>query len=500
VNLERSGASKGDAIVVTEASAKQKPGLSSIDHVVVLMLENRSFDMMLGFLYADEGNVSPAGHPFDGLTGSEFNLDGQGNRVPVSKVAAAQEYAYYTPGADPGERFQDTNVQLFGTSAPGASAQATCSGFVINYAATITYDQNSGRSVLPGTIPTNIMAMFPPAMLPVLSGLARGYAVCDRWFSSVPTMTMPNRAFACAGTSQGHMDDATHSFTVPSIFGLLSKHKVSWGIYGYVAPPLTRTDFPDTTSAPESHFGLFADFKAAATAGMLPAYTFLEPDWAPTGNSQHPNYNVAAGEQLIYDVYSALRKGPGWNKTLLIITYDEHGGCYDHVAPPAGAQPPDHHTSPEFGFDFTRFGVRVPAVLVSPLIAPGTVFRGSGTTPIDHTSILKTVEERWLPASTHLTKRDAAAPSLGDVLTLASPRTDDPLGGVSVPVAPGPSPFGPTSAPSHLQLVQAAAVARLPVPGEQGPVEPQVPRLGTHTEATAFVKQRIQAWKDAHGR
>jgi phospholipase C len=141
---------------------------------------------------------------------------------------------------------------------------------------------------------------------------------------------------------------------------------------------------------------------------------------------------VARGEQLVHDVYYALRNGPNWTGTLLIITYDEHGGCYDHVPPPSGAVPPDA-TAGEFGFDFTRFGVRVPTLLVSPRIVAGTVFRApQNATPFDHTSILKTVERRWnLPP---LTRRDAAAPDLGDVLTLASPRTDDPLAGLTVPV------------------------------------------------------------------
>ncbi len=122
----------------------------------------------------------------------------------------------------------------------------------------------------------------------------------------------------------------------------------------------------------------------------MASYTFLEPSWDATGNSQHPNYNVALGEQLIHDVYYALRNGPAWNQTLLIVTYDEHGGCYDHVPPPSGAVPPDNSVG-EYGFDFKRFGPRVPTVLVSPLIAAGTVFRvPAGAMPLDHTSILKT--------------------------------------------------------------------------------------------------------------
>ncbi len=130
-------------------------------------------------------------------------------------------------------------------------------------------------------------------------------------------------------------------------------------MFGYDEQPLTKADFPDITSADPSHFGLFTDFQAAAAAGTLPAFTFLEPSWSSTGNSQHPNYDVALGEQLIHDTYEALRSGPGWPQTLFVLTYDEHGGCYDHVPPPWGATPPDN-TAGEFGFGFDRFGLRVP--------------------------------------------------------------------------------------------------------------------------------------------
>src|SRR5271163_1999152 len=131
-------------------------------------------------------------------------------------------------------------------------------------------------------------------------------------------------------------------------------------------------------------------------AGTLGAYTFLEPSWGSSGNSQHPNYDVALGEQLIHDVYETLRSGPGWPQTLFVLTYDEHGGCYDHVPPPWGATPPGDGTVGEYGFGFDRFGLRVPTLLISPLIAPGTVYRvPAGSTPLDHTSVLKTVQQRW---------------------------------------------------------------------------------------------------------
>jgi phospholipase C len=442
-------------------------GLSAIEHVVTLMLENRSLDHMLGFLYSAEGNVSPTGQPFEGLTGTESNPDSPGSPVTVFKIEPTTANAYFMPGADPGEGYMATNDQLFGTmSAPASPAQVPAmQGFVNDFAYTLGWESgDSGYSIVSGTTASDIMGCFTPEALPVLSALARGYAVCDYWFSSVPTETLPNRAFVNAGTSQGHMDDNTTTFTSPSIFGTMSNHGLDWAIYGYNAEPLTKSDFTDISSAPESHFGQFTDFQAAAAAGTLPPYTFLEPSWGSSGNSQHPNYNVALGEQLIHDVYEAVRSGPGWPQTLLIITYDEHGGCYDHVPPPSGATPPDNDAG-EFGFDFTRFGVRVPTVLISPLIAAGTVFRvPSGSVPFDHTSILKTLEERWnLPP---LTARDAVAPSVSDVLSLTTPRTDDVLAGVTVPTADSPGPSA--GLPSHLQEVQAELISRRYPAGQSG--------------------------------
>ena len=434
-------------------------GLSSIEHIVVLMLENRSFDHMLGFLYTDQGNVSPAGQPYAGLTGGESNPDSSGQPVTVFRIEPTTPNAYFMPGADPGEGYMATNSQLFGsTNGPASSSDVpTGQGFVKDFAYTLGWQSHShGWTILPGTVASDIMGCFTPQALPVLSALAQGYAVCDHWYSSAPTETLPNRAFACAATSQGHMDDKTRTFTSPSIFGLLGQHGLSWGIYGYDTEPLTMRTFTDIASAAGGTTGKFADFQAAAAAGTLPAFTFLEPAWSATGNSQHPAYDVALGEGLIHDVYETLRAGQAWPQTLLVITYDEHGGCYDHVPPPSGAVPPDNSAG-EFGFDFTRFGVRVPAVLVSPLIAPGSVFRvPAGGTPLDHTSILRTVQQRWsLPA---LTARDAAAPGFGDVLTLATPRTDDVLASVTVPTSGATPPAA--IAPSHLQEVQADLISR----------------------------------------
>jgi phospholipase C len=466
--------------------------LSSINHIVVLMLENRSFDHMLGFLYTDAGNVSQTGQPYEGLTGKEAN-PGASSSAPVTvyKIQAGTTSTYFLPGADPGEGYSATNSQLFGSTTAPTPPVATNDGFISDFSYTLSWESKEKNSVLAGTVANDIMGMHTTETLPVLSALAKGFAVCDYWYGSAPTETLPNRAFLHCATSQGHMDDKTKTFTSPTIFTSLTKQNVSWMVYGYDADPLTRMTFTDLTSAPDGNFGKFADFQSAAANGTLASYCFLEPSWGSKGNSQHPNYDVSLGEQLIHDTYYALRNSPLWNQTLLIVLYDEHGGCYDHVPPPTNAVPPDTTTG-EYGFDFTRFGPRVPALLISPLIPAGTVFRvPAGAMPFDHTSVLKTVESRWNIPS--LTARDAAAIDVAAVLTLSTPRTDDPLAGITVPTSTGENPAA--NRPSHLQEVYADLVSRLPVPDAANGTHHAQPALKTGDDYDRYIQDRLAAWK-----
>jgi phospholipase C len=469
--------------------------LTKIKHVVQLMLENRSFDQMLGFLYTADGNRSPAGHAYDGLTGEEWNPDEAGRKIKVFKIMRDTPHCYQMPGADPGEGFHNTNYQLFRTDDPAPGQHPTNDGFVINFHAAINYDlAHHYGDTLPNTAASQVMGMYAPETLPIMSALARGYAVCDRWFASAPTQTLPNRAFAAAGTSLGHLDNKMKQFTCPSIFGRLSDAHKDWAIFGYNAPPLTRHDFPDTLHADEKHFGHFRDFQDRAAAGKLPTYTFLEPSWSSSGNSQHPNYDVALGEQLIHDVYRAVRSGPGWNATLLLITYDEHGGNFDHVAPPYGAVAPDNSVG-EFEFKFDRFGVRIPALLISPLIEKGTVFRPQAGV-VDHTSVLKTLAE--LCHLKPLTKRDAAAASLAGVLTRATPRDDDVLAGADVPHSSGPHPNH--ARPSTLELLHAERVAALPLRNPQGTYAHEPPNFTTSGQIGEYIQNRTAAWVEHRAR
>lgn len=433
----------------------KRGGLSSIDHFVVMMLENRSFDHMLGFLYP--GGKSHAGDPFDGLTGNESNPDSSGKPVQVFKLTSDSPNLYTAPGTDPGEGFYNTNQQLFGTTEPAAGAKATNSGFVVNFAETIPWNQNNDRPVLPGTTANDIMGCYTPELLPVLSGLAMGFAVSDRWFASAPTETIPNRIFSQCATSQGHLSDSTTSYTAPSIYPALEQAGATWAMYGYNAQPLMKNDLEDIRSAPASHFGEWSDFATAVKNGTLANYVFLEPSWGSSGNSQHPNYDVSLGEQLLLQLYTTLRTSSLWEKTLLIILYDEHGGLYDHVAPPTNAVTPDNSVG-QYGFNFQRFGIRVPAVFVSPWIDAGRVFRAPGKTPFDHTTILKTLETRFKMKP--LTARDAAAPDLSSIFTRKTPRADDPLKNIRAPKSKGKAP---SSGPSHLEHVYARAAADTPV-------------------------------------
>jgi len=496
----------------------QVTGLDSIDHVVLVMLENRSFDHMLGFLYPKAGN-------FDGLDGTESNLDANGNAVSVFPIAPTAQNAYYFPLANPTEGYLATNDQLFSSDTPPASGQAANDGFVTSFARELLHPAHPLDPKLAGAVPGSIMGMYAAETLPVLSGLAKGFAVCDRWFASVPTQTLPNRSFAVAGTSLGLTDNSAHglpAFNTSSVFGKLADVGQTWKIYGYSGRPLTSHDFPDTvTPGPNGEVvSGFARFQSDAASGSLAAFSYIEPEWAthprpgapPTTtqaddehnfhveNDQHPVSNLAVGEKLLYDVYQALRTGPAWGKTLLIITYDEHGGNYDHVHPPTGAIPPDNAIGPT-GFDFTRFGVRVPAVLVSPLIPAGTILNApSNGPPFDHTSIIATLRARFGIGA--LGRRDAAAPHVGAILTVDPPRTDDPLAGIQPPTAadpvlqPGSNPIG--VAPSSFLEAKAIAAAALPVPADPIPdPEAKVRTLTTAADQYNFIQQRRAAWRAA---
>lgn len=378
-----------------------------IKHLVVLMLENRSFDHMLGFLRSDN-------YPIEGLDGSQTNPDSAGTLIPVSSDA---RYVGDLKD-DPGHDFISVNEQIFGNS-QGTGNGPFMQGFVKSYEAKTGNRTKSHR----------VMKCFRPGRLPALATLAKEYAVCDRWFSSVPGPTLPNRAFAFGATSQGRVNMSPNYLTLKTIFERLNEHGVSSKIY-----------YTDWTFAlgvkhigidnPSRYLRFFDDFKDDCKKNKLPAYSFIEPRYydnpqrgpSHLASDQHPDHNVFNGEKLIKDVYDAVTKNrQTWESTILVITYDEHGGIFDHVRPPAAVPPGDGDSlTPPFKFD--RYGVRVPAVIISPFIPRETILPDE----FDHTSIIATARELFLAGkpNTWLTERDKHAKTFHHCLTLENPRTD----------------------------------------------------------------------------
>jgi phospholipase C len=398
--------------------------LPNVKHIVVVMFENRSLDVMLGRLYPDGSlpeHVLPAGSSpgFDGIQPGMTNPSQSGAPVPVTYPVES----FTAPDPDPQETFDNVSEQILGPSG-SQPPWAPMSGFVVNYETTSTQD------------PSQVMQVHTPEQLPVLSALARAYAVSDAWFASVPSQTWPNRAFLHAGTSNGHVDNGLVPdplvWNVPTIFNVLYSMGASWTVYSdaLIGPSLTRTAYPTLWDEKFSaNFQRFSAFTAACASGELPQYSFIEPRFLIDPSDQHPPHDVRAGDLFLYNIWEAVSQSPAWHETLLLITYDEHGGSFDHVLPPGNATPPDAVSKPgdeNFGFD--RFGVRVPFVAVSPYIAAGTVFRSPTQTPYDHASVLATLRD-WLdiPAAQMLpSARVAAAPTLEQVLTLTVPRADMP--------------------------------------------------------------------------
>ena len=394
--------------------------MADIQYVVVLMLENRSFDSLLGKLNASSPN-------FNGLSGTESNSFGTSTYRARNDLPSDGSFAIPTP--DPGESYADITEQIYFDSNGRGVYPATMNGFAKNYAAQPTSDGFHD--------PQSVMHYYSEAQVPVMHQLAKAFGVSDQWFASAPCQTWPNRFFAHTGTCYGIVDNnkffeaGQEPFQRPSIFRALEDANQPWKVYFHDFPQsLLLRDIWDIAA---SHYRSFSQFLVDAEAGVLPAYSFIEPNYFAnifTGmppNDQHPPHDVRYGEKLIADVYNAVRASSCWEKTLLIITYDEHGGCYDHVPPPPAVPPGDDKAAPD-GFTFDTYGVRVPAVIISPWIPPGSVLQplaDGGGYPFDHTSIIKTVRELF-GITNKLTDRDEAAPSLMSYLSLDAPLNEGP--------------------------------------------------------------------------
>lgn len=483
-------------------------GAQLAERVFVLMLENRSFDHLLGFS-GITGKDAETGQPtaVRGLRGSESNLyDGQ--RFAVTQPAD------WTMPVDPGHEFTDVLVQLCGAGAvykPGGSyPPVNDSGYVDDYART-----GGGRNA------GEIMKCFGPAQLPVLTGLAREFAVCDGWRASMPGPTWPNRFFMMAASAGGldHSPSIVQiaewmtidgfGFEHGSVFEALSRARRGWRIYHGDQGPLSGS-FPIAGALKgimpwDPH--PFSAFAADVAAASYPAqFTLIEPNYGDVvsdsyrgGQSQHPLDDVRSGEALIKSAYEALRNSPLWDTSLLIVTWDEHGGFYDHLGPaPGGAPAPGDKTVTrgdvnKYGFNFRQYGPRVPAVIVSPHIPQNLIDHRT----YDHASIPATAGKLF--GFRPLTRRDRRAREVTPLLSLAEARPTpaalpEPAPGPRVTPAPAPAaaddagPVDHGNLPGFLHIAQRYDLALSP-PEQRSAITARVAGITTRGQARQYLEE-----------
>ncbi|XP_020221918.1 non-specific phospholipase C1 [Cajanus cajan] len=389
-----------------------------IKTIVVIVMENRSFDHVLGWL-------KPSRPDIDGLTGKESNplsvSSPESPRIPVT------DDALFIDG-DPGHSFQAIREQIFGSNVTSLTP-APMNGFA-----------QQAESIKPGFSKT-VMSAFKPQILPVYTKLAHHFGVFDKWFASVPASTQPNRFYVHSATSHGAMSnvrkDLIHGFPQKTIFDSLADNGLSFGIYYQNIP---ATLFFKTLRKLKNalNFHDYAlKFRKHAEKGKLPNYVVIEQRYFDVevfpANDDHPSHDVAAGQMFVKEVYEILRKSPQWEQMAILITYDEHGGFYDHVPTPVvGVPNPDGIIGPHpYYFGFDRLGVRVPTFLISPWIEKGTVIHeAEGPTPYsqyEHSSIPATVKKLFNLKSNFLTKRDAWAGTFEKYFYIRdTPRDDCP--------------------------------------------------------------------------
>ena len=482
----------------------------AIQHIFVLMLENRSYDHMLGFSPI-EGVDAVTGQPTraDCLTGSE-SITYQG------KAYSPTRGADNVMPVDPAHEFGDVLEQLAGPGVGytpgGAYPPIHNSGYVSSYA---THG---------GTDPGEVMKCYTPDQLPVLNALAKEFALCDNWHASMPGPTWPNRMFVHAASSGG----LDHSPTVPEIlqwelldgfafqngnlFELLDSYGIRRRLYA-------GDDFPMVASLKGIGLGDVRKYDLFAGDLQTPnfpyGYVFIEPSYDVfheyrSGNSQHPLGDVRRGEALIKSTYEAIRNSSYWEESMLIITWDEHGGFYDHAVPSAAVAPGD--TSPNDpldrnGFTFEQYGPRVPALVISPLIPKNVIDHRV----YDHASVPRTVEKVFgLP---YLTERDHKANSVAELATLTVARSDTPktlpgvmeaaasamsAGMVRAVSAPVTRPEDSADEGNIPALVHAAMQQQLQAqPEKRAEIVERVRRIKTRADAHDYLVEAKQAVKPA---
>jgi phospholipase C len=339
--------------------------LAGIDTIVVLCMENRSFDHYLGSRLLDEGLK------VDGLTGDESNPAPDGSLVSSYRM----------------DQFTTQDIPHTWEACHAQWNSGKNDGFVAQHA---------------GPNQRDVMGYHVRQQLPAMYQLADAFSVCDRWHASVMGPTWPNRFFLHGGTSNGKQTNSP-ILGFKSIWHLLDEADVSAENYFHDVP-WAATAFGKLT-----HNSHVENFFEKARAGKLPHYSLIDPQFFGAGaNDDHPDHDPQLGQALIASIYAALAQSPQWNRCLFVVTYDEHGGFYDHVAPPKAPG--------ESNAAFQQLGFRVPAIVAGPSVRRGATV----STLLDHVSILSTLTRRFeLPS---LNARVANTRDLGSCLEPASRR------------------------------------------------------------------------------
>ena len=442
---------------------------NALDHVVVLMFENRSFDNLLGRLY-EPGEVES----FEGVSGKELSNpvpDWAEHRPAEGVLRYEVAPSMNTPNPDSGEELPHINTQLFGTldeanrfklepgesfNEPREGQLPSMDGFVADYISVLTDELGRQPTVEEYA---QIMTGYTPEQMPVMSAIARGFATFDHWFCDVPTCTYPNRSFFHAGSSSGFVVNTSPPGSFPrenkaeTLFERLEAAGLTWKVYCDPPSHYSLTGIIHASRlAPRFATNFFStrQFFEDAENGELPTYSFIEPQiigW--NHNDMHPPFggvvatmakakgldaeglhfdppsSLIAGEDLLARIYDAIRSsssttGSNHLNTTLLVTFDEHGGTYDHVPPPAAVPPDGNGTPGQMGFTFDRSGVRIPTLAISAWIPEKTVVNAEHRA----TSLLATMRERY-NLGDPFSAREASAPSFADVFTLTTPRPQE---------------------------------------------------------------------------
>ncbi len=356
--------------------------LDLIETVAVVIMENRSFDHILGYR-----SLPAYGKDVDGQRLDANWLDRYTNSFNGNPAQPFYRSDLELSGDPPHER-GEMRVQI-GADFPWPGGSAPMNGFALNYA--------TGPGV-PASAYSEVMGYYTPAEVPISHFLAENFAICDRWFSSLPASTQPNRLMAMAGYSE---IDNTFSDTVPDqelVYDWCDRQvpPVRWRVYHegwpfFMVMPRWRLTIVADAVAQDKFRSLDKLEEDLNSADPFPQLVFLEPKYtddhfsAPVPSDDHPPSSVAGGQAFLQRVYAAFRNSPRWDHTLIIIFYDENGGLFDHVSPLAVP------TQIAGAASFATTGIRVPAYLVSPLVNAGRVFHGA----LDHTSLLRFIGQKF---------------------------------------------------------------------------------------------------------